>query len=136
MNSWKEMMVEGRKYLTTVSKAAGSKKFTPVLLYNLSTIALEKYVMATCMINNYLPENHTLTDLIYAVQRFVPIDTALQNSILQYENVQQLCSMEDYQRHDISPEDLEKFMESVITFCNILYNYCKEVENVGSPISD
>lgn len=126
MNNWNEMIDEGRKYLSIVSKSVDSKRFSSSLLYNLSAIALEKYVMGVCMLHDYLPENHTLTDLITAVTKLVPIDKALQTNILKYEDVQMLCSIDDYQRRELSPLDLKKFIESVVAFCNILYAHCKD----------
>jgi hypothetical protein len=128
MDNWKVMYNEGQKYLSTASKTAGSKVFTPSLRYNITAMALEKYVMATCMLHDYLPQNHTLTDLMDAVARFVPSDPSLQRTILQYEDAQRLCSLEDYHREDLSPEDLEKFVMSVVSFCNVIDIHCKELE--------
>lgn len=126
MNNWQEMINEGRKYISIVSKSVSSKRFSSSLLYNLSAIALEKYVIGVCMLHNQLPENHTLTDLITAVTQLVPIDKVLQTNILQFEDVQMLCSIDDYQRRELSPPDLARFIESVVEFCNTLYAHCKD----------
>jgi hypothetical protein len=128
MDGWVEHLNEGRKYLSVAIKTADSKKFTTVLRYNLAAIALEKYVMAACMINDYLPENHTLTDLMDSIVHFIPIDLTLKKTILQYEDVQMLCSLDDYQRQDLTNDELFNFIESVNTFCTVLDVYCNKYE--------
>ena len=135
MNGSREMADEGRKFLSIIKSTKSAKKFTPSVLYNITAMALEKFVMATCMYHDSLPENHTLTDLMDAVVKHVPVDESVSKAILQFENVQQLCSLEDYERKEIAPDDLALFIASVISFCTMLDAHCSELFEGPLPAS-
>ena len=122
MNGWEAMRSEGRSYLSIVSKSSGSKKFSATLLYNFAAMAIEKYVMATCMFNDLLPENHTLTDLLSALPDSIRVPSAVCSTLLAGEDVQQLCSLDAYKRTEPSAEELDEFITAALALCLILEN--------------
>ena len=126
MNEWKKTLDEGMRLLSVAQKTAESKKFSPPIRYNLASMGFEKCVMAVCAVNNYLPENHTLTDLFDAVQQFVSIDLPLKETVLKYEDLQKLCSLDDYQRQAPTGADANSYIESIAIVCNQLAAYCNK----------
>jgi hypothetical protein len=73
--------------------------------YNLISMSLEAYIMAIMDFHQALPQNHTYTDLIIGLETVIPLDEKLKNRILQYENIQSICSIEKY--HTVAPTEAE-----------------------------
>lgn len=63
--------------------------------------------MAITGYHQNLPDNHTYTDLITALERVMPIDQMLKRRILQYENIQSICSLEKYHRTAPTEDELD-----------------------------
>ena len=69
-------------------------------------MSLESYIMAILDYFNTLPDNHTYTDLLMALDTVLTIDEDLKNRILKYENIQSICSIEKYHRSPPTEEEL------------------------------
>ena len=90
--------------------------------YNLLSISLESYVMAILDFHHTLPDNHTYTDLINALEEVIPIDDTLKNRILQYENIQSICSIEKYHRTDPTEDELTDLRGAVIEISELAHH--------------
>ena len=62
--------------------------------------------MAICIKHNYLPENHTISDLIDAVNRVIILDRNMVNKLLEIEKYQNICSVNDYNRETGKIKDI------------------------------
>ncbi|MBU0908572.1 MAG: hypothetical protein KJ717_03325, partial [Proteobacteria bacterium] len=74
IKGWEEYLLEGRQYLNTATRAfaEGRSAFTPEILYNVIAMAIEKMVMGALMEQGKLPYNHTMRDLVEAMEEHLP----------------------------------------------------------------
>lgn len=74
ITDWQQYRLEGQQYLNLAQSAfLGRKKaFTTEILYNLIAMAIEKLVMAALMEIGRLPYNHTMQDLVAALELWLP----------------------------------------------------------------
>lgn len=110
-NSWLD---KGNKYFSGVQGKNGNPcKLSPTIQYNLVCLAFESYVMAILDFHSKLPENHSITDLLDALETVMPIDIDLRNKIIKYEEVQLICPLIEYNRRDPSLEEVDDFKVSI-----------------------
>lgn len=121
--NWTNWLKNGDQYL----KAAGTSKkfrFDTDVAYNLLSMSLESFVMAILDIHNSLPENHTFTDLMDALETVRPVDTSLRKKILKYESIQSICSVDKYQRENPSEEAVNELREAVKQISDMAHKIC------------
>ncbi|RXP44967.1 hypothetical protein EC396_16405 [Lutibacter sp. HS1-25] len=119
--NWKTWLQEGDQYL----RAYGTKsRFGTEIRYNLISMSFEAYTMAILDFHNSLPENHTYSDLMYALETVVPIDKTLRERILKYENIQSICSIEKY--HTVKPteEELADLKGAILEISALAHKTC------------
>ncbi len=96
-NNWKTWIEHGNLYIKSCTPRNDKPKFfRPSIRYNLLSMAFESYVMGILDYHKTLPENHTYTDLVYALEKVIPLEIGLKNRILKYESIQSICSMDKY----------------------------------------
>jgi hypothetical protein len=114
MTAWPEWIDTGDKYLRSATGGGGKPpRFAGSLRYNLVAMAFESYAMAILDFKRLLPENHSITDLVLALQKCVFLDPDLIRGLLDYEKYQRICSFEDYERIEIGVDELDGFCEIV-----------------------
>ena len=94
-----EFLKEGNQFLATANNAYVQRKdaFTTAVLYNLVAMAIEKLIMALLMKNGKLPYNHTMHDLVEAIDEFLPGELAgLGNELKAWDGFQDICDIESY----------------------------------------
>lgn len=112
---WKTWLKGGDQYLRAASGKNGApSKFSPVVRYNLLAMGLEGYVMAAVDAHRNLPDNHTFTDLMEAMDKYCPIDPELRAKIIHYENAQHLCRFDQFTIRELTAPELDDF-RSVVT---------------------
>ena len=74
IDNWEQYRLEGQQYLNLADAAFTRKKaaFTPIILYNIFAMAIEKLVMGALMEVGRLPFNHTMYDLVEAMELWLP----------------------------------------------------------------
>ena len=105
--NWRTWLTQGDQYLKASTPKSGVSRFGTEVRYNLISMSLEAYIMAIMDFHETLPQNHTYTDLIIGLETVIPLDEKLKNRILQYENIQSICSIEKY--HTVAPTEDELF---------------------------
>lgn len=103
IKGWEEFLREGNQFLATANNAYTQRKeaFTTAILYNLVAMAIEKLIMALLMKSGKLPYNHTMHDLVEAIDEFLPGELAgLGEELKRLDGFQDICDMESY---SISP---------------------------------
>lgn len=121
---WEEWLDNGEKYYKAASPKNKKSRFSPELQYNLLSMSLEGYVMAVSGYHNLLPENHTYTDLMDALDRIVHLDPDLKDQVLRHESIQEICSMEDYTRSCPSETALEELRDAILKIGDLARKTC------------
>jgi len=125
MANWKEWLKSGDQYQRITGGPSNKPaKFDTSLLYNITAMALECYAMAILDYHNKLPDNHTFTDFIAALDTVVPISPALKSKILQHEKTQMICSFTDYQRSEVTHAEICDFRIAVAEIGEIAHEVC------------
>lgn len=94
IDDWQQFHIEGQQFLGLAERAfrKGSTTFTPEILYNLIAMAIEKLVMARLMVIGRLPYNHTMHDLVAALEEWLPETVrGIAEPIRGLDNYQDIC---------------------------------------------
>ncbi len=108
VSGWEEFFRHGEGYLNTALAAhrKGVRAFTPEILYNLAAMAIEKFVMAALMRHGTMPYNHTMADLVEAMERTFPGRLGhLGDQLLAMDKYQEICDLDGFK---ISPPKMEE----------------------------
>jgi len=97
IDNWQEYRRDGEQFLATAAAAwaKGKKAFTPEVLYNLTAMAIEKYIMAFLMRRGDLAENHTMADLAEALERHTGPLPDLRRQLLFLDSFQEICDLDN-----------------------------------------
>lgn len=94
IEDWQQYKLEGEQFLRLAETAFRKKKknFTTEILYNLIAMAIEKLVMSALMEIGRLPYNHTMHDLVDALEQWLPEAVrGLEESIRNLDSYQDIC---------------------------------------------
>ena len=127
--NWQNWLKEGDQFLKASKPESRSNRFGTSVVYNLLSMALEKYIMAILDYRNSMPDNHTYTDLFNALDKVISIDAELKVRIMKYENIQSICSIEKYHTRDPSNEEIVDLKEAMLIFQAIAHRSCTDVIN-------
>ena len=119
---WDEFLAHGNGFLNTAMGAfdKGRQSFTPEILYNLAAMAIEKFVMAALMKQGALPYNHTMTDLVEALDETFPgAASDLKEGLLAMDRYQQICSFDTFHIETPTPDDIPAMLELAEGVCRL-----------------
>lgn len=108
ITGWQDFLADGSGYLNTAVGALARRRevFTPQILYNLIAMAIEKFVMAALMLYGAMPYNHTMRDLVMAMEETFPGAVAdLRDELLALDSYQEICDLEGFA---IAPPGMKK----------------------------
>ncbi|NOX26086.1 MAG: hypothetical protein GXP59_08255 [Deltaproteobacteria bacterium] len=108
IKDWRKYLDDGGKFLNTAVN--GSRKrpevFTPEIIYNLTAMAIEKFCMGYLMYHGDLADNHTMGDLIEAVERHTGPQPELSKKFLFLDSFQEICSLDAYKRRSPTASEM------------------------------
>jgi hypothetical protein len=113
ISGWEEFLQEGEAYLKTGhgAHARGKKAFTPEILYNIIAMAIEKLVMAALMQRGALPYNHTMGDLVEAMETVFPAEIAgLKVQLLDLDRYQEICDIDAFKIRPPTPAEIPSML--------------------------
>jgi hypothetical protein len=108
LQGWQDYFRHGQSYLQTADRAYRReiRAFTSEILYNIIAMAIEKFVMAALMQRGKLPYNHTLADLVEAMEQVFPGKLAeIGEGLLHLDQYQEICDLDGFK---ISPPKMEE----------------------------
>ncbi|KPK35091.1 MAG: hypothetical protein AMK70_06040 [Nitrospira bacterium SG8_35_1] len=114
IDGWQEFFDHGNGYLGTAVAAFEKRKkaYSAGILYNLVAMAIEKFVMAALMRHGTMPYNHTMVDLVEAMEKTFPGElTELRAGLLQLDKYQEICDLEGF---SISPPAMEEIPSMLV----------------------
>jgi hypothetical protein len=111
---WEQFYADALGFHKTVR---GSLKrpevFTPELVQNIAAMGIEKYFMAAFTHRGLLPRNHTMRDFVEEGKEFLEFPQGLEESLLYFDSLQSICSIDDYNIVKPSPEDVPRFVDAI-----------------------
>jgi len=122
--NWETWLKNGDQYLSAATPKSTRSRFGANIRYNLLSMSLEGYIMAILDYHHNLPHNHTYIDLIAALETVMPVAETLKSRILQYENIQSICSIEKYHRSDPTEEELDDLKGAIIEISMMAHETC------------
>jgi hypothetical protein len=127
--NWRKWLENGDQYLKASTPKNKRSRFGTIIRYNLISMSLESYIMAILDYHKTLPDNHTFTDLITAMETVLPLDATLKSRILHYENIQSICLVEKYYHRSPTEEELVDLTGAITELATIAHKSCVEVSN-------
>lgn len=127
IDNWQEYLRDGEQFLKTATGAYQKQKkaFTPEVLYNLTAMSIEKFIMAFLMKRGDLAENHTMGDLAFALERHCGPIPELRKQLEYLDSFQDICDMDDAHYRQPTAEQIE-----------IIINIGKEIQCLLQPYLD
>jgi len=114
VEGWEEFLHEGEAYLKTADGAHTKERkvFTPEILYNIIAMAIEKFVMAALMKHGALPYNHTMGDLVEAMEETFPGALGeIKEKILALDRYQEICDVDAFIIRPPKVEEIDGMLE-------------------------
>ncbi len=114
IDDWQQYRLEGQQYLHVAQSAflLEKKAFTTEILYNLITMAIEKLVMASLMEIGRLPYNHTMHDLVAALEQWLPeVIKGLEEQVRNLDTYQDICDPYSCTIRIPTREEIETMLE-------------------------
>jgi hypothetical protein len=135
ITGWEEFLAEGDAYLKTGMGAhakgrtvAGATVFTPEILYNIIAMSIEKLVMATLMKRGALPYNHTMYDLVEAMDDVFPDSLAgIREGLLDLDRYQEICDIDHYNIVPPDSKEIPGMLNLAVQLQNVVYGQIEEV---------
>lgn len=125
IDNWRDYRRDGEQFLHTAIAAHQKKKkgFSTDTLYNVTCMAIEKLIMAFLMKNGDLAENHTMADLLRALQLHLGDIPELAEKLMYLDTFQEICSLDNFTIHIPSEEDVVKMLAIGEDVRTILHPY-------------
>lgn len=113
IDNWQEYLRDGEQFLKTAVAAyeKGRKSFTPEALYNITAMAIEKFIMAFLMTRGDLAENHTMADLAFALERHTGPIPRLSEDLRFLDAFQNICDLEISHYAQPSQEEIGRIID-------------------------
>lgn len=89
----------------------------PSLVFNIASVALERYLVAICDLYGAVPHNHNFITLMRDVETLVNVPNDLNKRIKAMDWIFGICSIDDY-RH-ANPDEAD--MENVLILCDEVF---------------
>lgn len=86
----------------------------PSLVFNIASVALERYLVALCDLYGAVPRNHNYITLMKDVEKLVEIPKDLNRRIKAMDWIFGICSIDEYRHPNPDTSD----MENVLVLCN------------------
>jgi hypothetical protein len=130
IDNWRDYRRDGEQFLKTAQGAYDKKKkaFSADTLYNLTCMAIEKLIMAFLMKNGDLAENHTMADLLRALQLHLGEVPEIAEKLLYLNDFQEICDLEHFTIHIATDADVLRFLTIGAEVRAVLYPHLYDTQ--------
>ncbi|HER63366.1 MAG TPA: hypothetical protein ENO11_05250 [Desulfobacteraceae bacterium] len=114
IQGWQEFLEAGNRYLRTAKGAYINRRkiFTAGILYNIIAMAVEKFVMAALMRHGTMPYNHTMADLVEAMEETFPGALAdIREGLLHLDTYQDICDPWEFTIIEPTMDDIQAMLD-------------------------
>ena len=112
ITDWHIFQRDGEQFLQTAQAAftKKSKGFSPEVIYNLTCMGIEKLIMAFLMQRGDLAENHTMVDLLRALEKHLGFNNELDRKLRFLDSFQEICDLDSFVVKKPSRADLKEII--------------------------
>jgi hypothetical protein len=113
IDDWDLYLRDGDAFLHTAMSAYEKRRkvFTPEILYNIIAMAIEKFVMAALMQRGALPWNHTMGDLVEAMEEVFPAEiSGIKEGLIDLDRYQEICDVDSFSIIPLDMEEIPKML--------------------------
>ena len=112
IRDWHVFLRDGEQFLKTARSAYLKRRetFSSEALYNITCMGIEKLIMALLMKNGDLAENHTMGDLLCALERHIGKNPEIAEKLMYLDTFQEICDLDTYVVKQPSATDTEKII--------------------------
>ena len=130
IDNWRDYRRDGEQFLKTAQGAYRKKKkaFSADTLYNLTCMAIEKLIMAFLMKNGDLAENHTMADLLRALQLHLGEIPEIAEKLLYLNDFTEICDLEQFTIRIPTEADVIRFLTIGEEVRAVLYPYLYDTQ--------
>jgi len=113
IRDWHIFLRDGEQFLKTAQAAhrKKSRRFSGEAIYNLTCMGIEKLIMAFLMQRGDLAENHTMRDLLRALEQHIELGAGIGSKLLFLDSFQEICELDTYVTTKPNEEDLETIVD-------------------------
>ena len=132
IQGWEEYLHDGDAFLQTGLAAHEKRKkaFTPEILYNIVAMAIEKHVMAALMHKGELPYNHTMVDLVAAMEEVFPgAIVEIKDGLLELDRYQEICDVDAFNITPPSVEEIPGMLNLAVNMQSLAYAATGEIQS-------
>jgi HEPN domain-containing protein len=86
----------------------------PSLIFNVSSVAMECYLIALCELNGEMPRNHTYISMMNTVEKYIEIPHELSKAIRSLDIIFGICPIDNYYHGTPEPFDADR----VLSMCD------------------
>jgi hypothetical protein len=123
ISDYQTYLKDGESFMNRARKSVMKPDiYTPEIIYNITGMAIEKYIMGFLMYHNSLPYNHTFRDLSEALNTVIQPPAELTQKLEFLDSYQELCSLENFSRKEITKNEVDTILETGI----LVENFVKE----------
>ncbi|WP_321428824.1 HEPN domain-containing protein [uncultured Methanolobus sp.] len=80
------------------------------VVFNVASLALERYLVALCYLHDMEPYNHNYTCLMDTVEMFMEVPEELNKEIRSLDKIFDICTLDDYFHGDPEVSDMERVL--------------------------
>ncbi|SDF96922.1 HEPN domain-containing protein [Methanolobus vulcani] len=80
------------------------------VVFNVASLALERYLVALCYLHDMEPYNHNYTCLMDTVEMFMKVPEELNKEIRSLDKIFDICTLDDYFHGDPEVSDMERIL--------------------------
>lgn len=102
-------------------------------VFNVASLALERYLVALCYLYDVEPFNHNYNCLMDSVEKIVEVPVELNTEIRSLDEIFGICSIDDYYHGEPELSDMER----IIVMCDAVDGLFKKekMEEVRGPVT-
>lgn len=128
IEDWNSYLSDGEQFLKTATNGweKRRKAFSTDTIYNITAMAIEKFIMAFLMKHGDLAENHTMGDLAFALERHISLPAELQKKLRYLDGFQEICDMDSARYTQPSEKETTTIVQIGHEIYNALLPYLRE----------
>jgi len=120
-----DIMIKGADSYYNSARGAFYKdsKFTTELIFNILTMAVEKYLVGLLMSKGIMPENHVIKYLLEETELYFTLDKTVHQNLTKVDEYLYICSLDSFTKKVPSRDELESMIMALDNLKNFVHKH-------------